>query len=138
MAYDWHEKPTRGLFAREVLRELGVPKTAKNMIAMLAWMAGEGTQARNNPLATTMRWPRATEFNAAGVKNYATLADGIMATSSTLRLAHYVAIRAQLSVGTSVQRVVVAIEASPWGTQHVPWRAVNAEPERFAAMLVAS
>lgn len=135
---DYHDQPTRGLFARELLRELGVPKTAKNMIAMIAWMEGEGTKARNNPLATTMNHLHATNFNSAGVKNYASLADGILATLNTLRLPPYARIRTLLAKGTSVQHVAAAIEASPWGTQQVPWEPVNASVEEYAAIRIHS
>lgn len=135
---DYHDAPTRGLFAREVLRELGYPKTAKNMVALLAWQEGEGTRARNNPLATTKAWPRATAFNSVGVKNYATFCDGVLATVATLKLAPYHAIRVALQAGTSVHAAAHAIEASPWGTQRVPWRPVAANVEQYAAKLITS
>lgn len=135
---DYHDQPTRGLYARELLRELGYPKTAKNMVSVLAWMEGEGTRARNNPLATTKTWPRATPFNSVGVKHYATLTDGISATVATLRLPAYAAIRKALQAGTSVHAAAHAIEASPWGTQRVPWRAVNANVEAYAALPITS
>lgn len=135
---DYHDDVTRGLFARELLRELACPKTAKNMVALVAWMVGEGTKARNNPLATTRPYPRATNYNSVGVKHYATLRDGIAATVETLQKPAYAKIRAALATGKSVQAVTRAIVASPWGTQHVPWEPVNADIDAYAAIPIAS
>lgn len=135
---NYHDDVTRGLFARELLRELSAPKTQKNMVALLAWMAGENTKARNNPLATTRPYPRATNYNSVGVKHYATLRDGITATVETLNKPFYDKIRAALRRGTSVHAVERAIVASLWGTEHVPWRPVNADVEAYAKIVIRS
>jgi hypothetical protein len=137
-AVEFGFQPTRGLFARELLRELACPRSRKNMIALVAWMEGEGSKARYNPLATTHTWPGATNFNSAGVKHYPTLAAGIQATIATLKNGHYQPILAALKRGDNIQHIAAAVEASPWGTQLVPWQGVNTTPKRFAAILVAS
>jgi hypothetical protein len=56
----------------------------------------ESTRAMWNPLATTWKMPRSTDFNAAGVQNYPDQVTGIEATANTLRLSHYDAIRVML------------------------------------------
>lgn len=48
------------------------------------WARHENTDALNNPLATTLDWDGATNFNSVGVKNYPSLDDGIDATQETL------------------------------------------------------
>jgi hypothetical protein len=90
--------------------------TIPNREALAAWMAGEGTQARWNPLATTEPWPGATLFNSAGVKNYPTRADGIEATLQTLRNGDYPHLLAALHFGASAPATVVSVAVSPWGT----------------------
>lgn len=61
-------------------------------------MAKEGTNAGNNPLATTLPWAGATDFNSVGVKNYPSFNDGVAATAQTLRTG-YPAITGDLRAG---------------------------------------
>lgn len=135
---DFHDHIPWGAFVHQLLLELRVPRTDKNRVALLAWLAAENTSAHYNPLATTRGWPGATRFNSAGVKNYPTLRAGIGATLATLRLDPYKPILAALKAGDSVQRVTHAIEASPWSGTHyapdgLPWRAVNDNPGHFGS-----
>ena len=71
-------------FAGALLGALGAPNNGSTVGFLTAWMAREGTNAGNNPLATTEPWPGSTDFNSVGVKNYATEADGVAATVATL------------------------------------------------------
>ena len=76
-----------------------------------------GMRANGNPLDTTMAWQNATDFNNVGVKNYATIQDGLLATAATLRLSYYAAAMQAIMSGDP-QAYVVAIANSPWGTFH--------------------
>jgi hypothetical protein len=84
-----------------------------------AWARAEGGTESFNSLNTTEPWPGATVYNSVGVRNYASGADGIAATSATLRNGHYPGIVADLRAGKkSARRMVVdnRAEFSVWGT----------------------
>ncbi len=130
--------PTWGFWSRQILLELHCSITDKNMVAMLAWIGGEGTKAKNNPLATTRNGFGGTEFNTTGVKNYPTFSNGIRATMATLNLTYYTAIRDALKKGDNIQHVVWAVEASPWGTHSLPWRDALANREIYEAKKAVS
>jgi hypothetical protein len=66
------------------LPRIGAPVCGNNLVAMVAWQAQEGTRAAWNPLATTRGMPGATAFNSVGVRNYASLEQGLQATVLTL------------------------------------------------------
>lgn len=104
-------------FATDLLAALGIAPTAANVPALIRWQAGEGTQARFNPLATTEPWAGATEFNTAGVKNYPSYAAGIEATVATLRNGDYGAILDQLEHADTDEAILAAVRESPWGTK---------------------
>jgi hypothetical protein len=76
---------TYGEWATLLLQQLGAPTCQNNLTALVSWQAAEFTQAGWNPLATTYDMPNATSFNSVGVRNYASLADGLTATVATLR-----------------------------------------------------
>ena len=76
---------TYGQWASLLLQQVGAPECQNNLTALVAWQAAEFTQAGWNPLATTYDLPGATTFNSAGVRDYASLADGLQATVLTLR-----------------------------------------------------
>jgi hypothetical protein len=61
------------------------PQGRANITFLEAWRKAEGTAARYNPLATTLRSTGSTDFNSVGVQNYATPNDGIAATVATIR-----------------------------------------------------
>jgi hypothetical protein len=78
-------------FFKEILECVGAPVTRDNMLFFYAWRQAEGGQANNNPFNTTMGHENATPYasNTHGVKNYATIQDGIDATCDTLKLSYY-------------------------------------------------
>jgi hypothetical protein len=117
---------SREEWARRLLAALGLPTSWPNVIALVAWQAAENTRAANNPLATTKPWPGATLFNAAGVRNYPSVADGIAATAATLRLGYYAAIRACLARSAPAGETLRAVAESPWGTGQAAVRALRA------------
>ena len=113
---DMRSTAARQRFATDLLQRLGLPNTAQNQQALMAWQAAEGTSAAFNPLATTRAAPGATDLNAVGVKNFRSYEQGLQTTIDTLRNGLYGNILAALRNGTSAARVAQAIADSPWGT----------------------
>jgi hypothetical protein len=81
-----------------------------------AWQQAEGGTARHDPFDTTEPWPGATDYNSAGVKNYASREDGVDATVKTLLNGHYNDIVTALRRGESPYVVADLIGVSSWGT----------------------
>jgi hypothetical protein len=75
---------TYGGWSKRFLHELHTPKCTQNRIAVVAWVANEGTAAVWNPLATTYALAGATNYNGVGVKNYPSLGQGLDATRLTI------------------------------------------------------
>ncbi len=109
---------TFGHWAHLLLARLGAPACQDNLIVIVSWEVAEGTAAAYNPLATTHDYPGATEFNAAGVKNYPSLQAGLQATIETLRLGAathgYGAIVRGLEGCAPPETTATAINASDW------------------------
>lgn len=123
---------TRGFWANQFLLELGAPVNTHTLDAILAWMEGEGTRARNNPLATTRKALLSTPFNSAGVRNYYTFSVGMRATLETIHLAAYRKLVVVIIKGSSAHDIAREVVASPWGTAHLPLDAVIADPTTYA------
>jgi hypothetical protein len=113
---DMRAPAARQQFATDLLARLGMPQTAENLRALVAWQQAEGTRAAFNPLATTQGSAGANDFNSVGVKNYTSYAQGLDATVTTLRNGRYGEILAALLDGSSASRLASAVERSPWGT----------------------
>lgn len=113
---------TREQWARMFLEGLqtgGIRVTQPNMDAVVAWIMAEGTEAKNNPLATTQEGPNGTtDFNSVHVKNYPTVQAGLHASLVTINNGRYGAILHALQAGNNAGRVTLAIDTSPWGTKH--------------------
>jgi peptidoglycan hydrolase CwlO-like protein len=75
---------TFGGWAKSFLHSIGAPGCADNVVVMVTWQVAEFTEARWNPLATTLDMPGATIFNSIGVRNYVSLEQGLEATHQTL------------------------------------------------------
>src|SRR6476469_7415809 len=67
-----------------VMRLIKAEPTPQNLKACYAWQAAGGGTAAWNPWNTTQNAPGATDYNSAGVKNYATAQAGYQATAGTL------------------------------------------------------
>lgn len=106
---------TFGEFAKSVVTEIDGSPTQDNFDVVVARCVAEGTEAKNNPMATTEPFENATEFNLTGVKNYDTIDDGVAATVKTLQLSNYAAVRAQLRRGDSAQTLWNVWNSSSWG-----------------------
>ena len=77
-------------FADEIAYALGVDNSDGFVTRFLTeWARWEGSKATNNPLATTQSGFGTDNFNSAGVKNYASLEDGVAATIRTLQNGRY-------------------------------------------------
>jgi len=113
-------KITQVTWAQAFLKSLGMPITADNVAAVVAWEMAEGGHWYNtayfNPLNTTQSMPGATVFNSVGVKAYTSWAQGLKASVITLRNGYYGSILDALSRGNDAQAVANAVAASPWGT----------------------
>jgi peptidoglycan hydrolase CwlO-like protein len=113
-------KITQVTWAQAFLKSLGMPITADNVVAIVAWEMAEGGHWYNtayyNPLNTTQSMPGATVFNSVGVKAYTSWVQGLKASVITLRNGFYGGILAALSRGNDAQAVADAVAASPWGT----------------------
>jgi len=98
--------------------ELNAPTCRDNEVAMVAWQLNEGTSADWNPLATTYTMSGGTTFNSSGVKNYASLEQGLEATRLTLEKGSstylYQPIIANLRRCSSAMKTAEAINASSW------------------------
>jgi hypothetical protein len=76
-------------FAKSVLATIHAPATPQNIASIEAWAKREGGGGTNNPLNTTLGMPGATDFNSVGVKNYASMSVGVLATARTLLGGNY-------------------------------------------------
>ncbi len=114
-------------WAKDVLKQVGVPVTAENLDAMTTWMKFEGggggkatgigkNSANYNPLNTTQGAPGATAMNSVGVKSYLSREQGIEATVQTLENGMYGGILDALKQGNDAGAVLAAVSKSPWGT----------------------
>jgi peptidoglycan hydrolase CwlO-like protein len=113
-------KVTQVTWAQAFVKALGMPMTADNVAAIVAWEMAEGGHWYNtayyNPLNTTQSMPGATVFNSVGVKAYVSWAQGLKATVITIRNGYYGGILDALRSGNDAQAVAGAVASSPWGT----------------------
>lgn len=124
---------TRELWARSLLRWMGLPETQRNLVALVAWQAAEGggpnapKQAKWNPLNTTQVWPNSSIYNSAQVRNYATETDGLAATAKTFagKGLGYELILKRLGKSARPRRTLDAVEQSAWGTGGLAKRIVG-------------
>lgn len=95
---------TRAQFVTDVLHGIGNANPAQNVIGWcVAWSLAETghptatySGAAYNLLNTTQPEAGTTDFNSAGVKNYASYSQGVAATVTTLQNGYYPALLAAL------------------------------------------
>lgn len=126
-------------WAKNILAALKLKPTANRVQFLYAWMAGENTQAKNNPLATTWDMskidPGQQNFNWNGgypVKSYSTPAIGLQATINTLRNGYYPEIMRYLQQDISLGNASALLlqNLGTWGTGTLPltiWRSWPAD-----------
>lgn len=103
-------------FEASVCAHLGCDLTPDVHAYFVAWQHAEASHAANNPFDTELPWGLWTDYNTAGVKNYATVSDGVNATVNTLLNGFYPDIVAAIRAGTDAMVMADALAASPWGT----------------------
>jgi hypothetical protein len=114
----------RGQFAYAFCKGVGVEieRYDEAQLAVVCWIAAEGGYARFNPLNTTLWRPGCSNYNSVGVKNYASLDQGIEATVYTLNYGAdrfrygYRPIRRRIRKNRNAERILKAVEKSEWGT----------------------
>jgi hypothetical protein len=103
-------------FYAKLLEVLGAPVSEENMKFVYAWRQAEGRGGLNNPFNTTWNMPNSTTMNSAGVRNYATPQDGIMATVKTLKNGRYDCILSGLKNDIGADNIAKCESLKTWGT----------------------
>jgi len=90
-------------FITAVLADLGAPDTQADAGSLAAWFPHEYPSwppwADDNPMSSTLPMPGSWAYNAAGVQNYPSAAEGARATALTLEDGYYPDIVAALRSG---------------------------------------
>lgn len=123
---------TREDFARALCAAMGWATSQQNLDALVAWQSAENTQAEYNPLATTEHWNGSTDFNTAGVQNFASLTDGLAATKATLTNGLYGPVIGAFAMQKPATEIGAAIDGSPWGTVNVAGVVADVVADRAA------
>ncbi len=118
-------------FATAVLARLGAPATKDNLSMFFGMFIAEGTAARFNPGASTIRESGSTSFNSAGVQNYRSFADGVKAAAYTLiqgaKAFGYDKIIKDLRAGADVRTTATDWDNSAWAGGGHTYRKYAAE-----------
>jgi hypothetical protein len=108
--------------AADIINALGIwPPTGGNGLPLDAWIIGEqgwNDVLNNNPMNTTFAMVPDHNVNSAGVKEYETLAEGVVATVETLRNGLYPTLLQALLTANATLFFSAAgqKELSLWGT----------------------
>jgi hypothetical protein len=106
-------------FAHAVLARLGLPESANNVAALVAFQANEGGHMANaaayNPINTTLKLPGSHPVTPVGVQAYSSWDQGIEATARTLAQSNMSAITAALKRSAPPDETLRAVAGSPWG-----------------------
>jgi peptidoglycan hydrolase-like protein with peptidoglycan-binding domain len=103
-------------FYEKLLTELGAPVTSENLKYLYAWRQAEGKGGKYNPFNTTWKRPGSTKMNSAGVQNYVSLEDGMIATLKTLRNGFYDCIVNGLKNDIGAAQISKCPSLKTWGT----------------------
>ena len=103
-------------FYMKLLESLGAPVSDENMKYMYAWRQAEGNGGKYNPFNTTWNLPGSTTMNSAGVRNYASLEDGMVATIKTLKNGYYNCIVSGLKDDIGAANIARCESLKTWGT----------------------
>jgi hypothetical protein len=112
-------------FYAKLLENLGAPITDENMKFMYAWRQAEGKGGRYNPFNTTWKLPNSTTMNSVGVRNYASLEDGLVATVKTLKNGRYDCIVNGLKNDIGASNIARCESLKTWGTGDLVAKVVN-------------
>lgn len=103
-------------FYMKLLESLGAPVSDENMKFMYAWRQAEGNGGKYNPFNTTWNMPGSTTMNSVGVRNYASLEDGMVATIKTLKNGYYNCIVSGLKDDIGASNIARCESLKTWGT----------------------
>jgi len=103
-------------FYTTLLQVLQAPVTQENMKFLLAWRQAEGRGGINNPFNTTWNLPGSTTMNDAGVRNYSSPREGLVATVKTLKNGRYDCILLGLKNDIGADRIAQCESLKTWGT----------------------
>ncbi len=114
-------------FYKKLLTKLGAPTSKENMKFLYAWRQSEGKAGKYNPFNTTHKLPNSTNFNSVGVKNYATLEDGLDATLKTLNNGRYNCIVNSLKNDIGAKNISTKCinDLETWGTGELVSKVVS-------------
>lgn len=112
-------------FYAKLLENLGAPITDENMKFMYAWRQAEGKGGTYNPFNTTWNMPNSTVMNSHGVRNYASLEDGLVATVKTLKNGRYECILNGLKNDIGASNIARCESLKTWGTGDLVAKVVN-------------
>jgi murein DD-endopeptidase MepM/ murein hydrolase activator NlpD len=112
-------------FYAKLLENLGAPISDENMKFMYAWRQAEGRGGTYNPFNTTWNLPNSTTMNSAGVRNYASLEDGMIATIKTLKNSRYDCIVNGLKNDIGASNIASCESLKTWGTGDLVAKVVN-------------
>jgi|SRR6185437_5972370 len=103
---------------QELLAAIGAPSTPQNISFLDAWANAEGGSASYNPMNTTQPASGAMDYNSAGVKEYTSAQQGIVATAQTLENGYYPTILSGLKSGNPLTNAGSELNAelNKWGT----------------------
>lgn len=112
-------------FYAKLLENLGAPISDENMKFMYAWRQAEGKGGIYNPFNTTWNLPNSTTMNSAGVRNYTSLEDGLVATIKTLKNGRYDCIVNGLKNDIGASEIARCESLKTWGTGDLVAKVVN-------------
>lgn len=112
-------------FYERLLTELGAPVTSENLKYLYAWRQAEGRGGKYNPFNTTWKRPGSTKMNSAGVQNYMSLEDGMIATLKTLRNGYYDCIVNGLKNDIGAAQIAKCPSLKTWGTGNLVAKVVK-------------
>lgn len=103
-------------FYAKLLENLGAPISEENLKFMYAWRQAEGSGGKYNPFNTTWELPGSQSINSHGVKDYASLQDGMIATIKTLKNGRYNCILDGLKNDIGASNIAKCESLKTWGT----------------------
>jgi peptidoglycan hydrolase-like protein with peptidoglycan-binding domain len=103
-------------FYSKLLESLRAPITEENMKFLFAWRQAEGRGGKNNPFNTTWDLPGSTIMNDAGVRNYNSAQEGLIATIKTLKNPRYSCIVDGLRNDIGADKIAQCESLKTWGT----------------------
>lgn len=112
-------------FYKTLLTALQAPVTQENMKFLFAWRQAEGKGGTYNPFNTTWDIPGSTVMNSAGVRNYKSAQDGLVATIKTLKNGRYNCILSGLRNDLGADRIAQCESLKTWGTGELVAKVVS-------------